>query len=126
MTGCASTVTFKAVDAVTNQPLAGVNTVWRMDSIDFLYITRHHFGPTNLPPSTENGVVVVNGPHKYAASRFIFSRDGYAPVYGIYYNDSMACAEHIYPALIGGFNITAPVSYVSPTNGVIVVRMSPQ
>jgi hypothetical protein len=134
LTGCASTVVFKAVDAATSQPLAEVRTIWRMDSRDYLDITTYHFGPTNLPPSMEDGIIVVGGIYKGKASRFIFSRDCYAPVYGIYYEDSMARADHIYPDIFKppfdehtwGFNIKAPVSYITPTNGVIIVRMSPQ
>jgi hypothetical protein len=134
LTGCASTVVFKAVDIATSQPLAGVNTVWRMDSHDYLDITTYHFGPTNLPTSKEDGIIVVGGIYKGKASRFIFSRDGYAPVYGIYYDDSMVRADHIYPDVFKppfdehtwGFNIKAPVSYIKATNGVIIVQMSPQ
>jgi len=133
--GCAHTIHFKAVDAATGHPLAGVVTSWRQDSYDLL-LGAYHFGPTNLPPSREDGVIVVDGIYKKKVSKFIFSRSGYATVYGGYYmggiftrysGDSFSRADHT-NSVSGwsGFILEEPLTSVSPTNGFIVVRMSSQ
>jgi hypothetical protein len=128
------TIAFKTIDAATGQPLAGVSTVWRMDSYTFLGNSTFHYGQTNVPPSGEDGVIVIDGIYKSKTSKFIFSRTGYATVYGIYLDGSLDRAEHIntndnrYPFTEQnfGFMVSAPVSHVWPTNGVYVIRMIQQ
>ena len=69
--------------------------------------------------------------HKRKTSKFIFLRKGYATVYGVYIDGSPDRAEQIsshhydYPfdERNSGFIVTAPVSRVSPTNGVFVIGM---
>ena len=134
--GCAGTTTlaFKTVDSATDRPLAGVNTVWRMDSYDFLGRNTYHRGPANLPLSTDGGMIVVNGLYEKKTSKFVFSRNGYAPVYGVYIRGSLDRADQIsshdyappFDEQNFGFMASAPVSHVSATNGVFVIRMNPK
>jgi len=135
VTGCVSTITLKVVDAATGHPLAGVDTVWRQDSYN-LFFGAYHYGPTNLAPSTEDGVIMVDGIHNGDANEFIFSRNGYGTLYGRYLTGGLFTQYHasiftlanhtnaVYSQTFG-FVLEGPLSNVSPTNGVIVVHMHP-
>lgn len=126
VTGCAQTVRFKLVDAVTAKPLAGVNTTWRQDSHD-LILGSYQYGPTNLPPSSQDGVVVVKGVYKKKTSRLIFSRNGYATVYAGYSRGVLTRAGSLDPRLRDGeFALSGELTLVPPTNGFITIQMSPQ
>jgi hypothetical protein len=126
--GCAHTIKFKAVDAATGQPLAGVVTSWRQDSYDLLLGRAYHYGPTNLTASAEDGIVVVGGIYKRKVSKFILSRNGYATVYGGYHvGGNFTRAEHTNSISTStGFILKEPLISVPLTNGSIVVQMHPQ
>jgi hypothetical protein len=49
-------INIKTVDARTSRPLAGVSTRWMEERQDLILGT-HRFGPTNLPPSAQDGVI---------------------------------------------------------------------
>jgi hypothetical protein len=121
--GCARTVQFKAVDEATGRPLAGVDTSWRQDSRDSL-LGSYHYGPANLPPSKEDGVIVVDGIYRRKLNEFIFSRDGYATVYGIYSRGIFGRADRTNSvSVLRGFIPDGPLTNVPPTNGFIAVQM---
>jgi hypothetical protein len=124
LTGCAHTITFKVVDAASGRPVSGVAANWRQDSADLLLGT-YHFGPTNLPPSGEDGVVVVRGIYRGKQNRFIFSKSEYATVYGIYSMGRRFSESNQTNSIAGwdGFILEEPLTGITPTNGVIVIRM---
>jgi len=120
--GCARSIQFKAVDETTGQPLAGVATTWRQDSRDL--VGRYHSGPTDLPISKEDGMIAVDGVYRRKLSEFIFSRDGYAPVYGIYSRGIFGRADQTNSAPTSrGFIPEGTLTNVPPTNGLIAVVM---
>src|SRR5207302_9601841 len=90
---CARTLRIKTVDAATGQPLAGVSTSWRQDYNG--YFRLEHEGPTNLPPSWQDGIIRIEGVHRYWGSRFIFSCPGYSNVYGFYSVGRLGLAESV-------------------------------
>ena len=126
-TGCTTTLHFKTVDAHTGQPIAGVSTTYQ-DHVYDLLLGSFHFGPTNLPPSTGDGVVVVHGVHKRRVSTFDFSRPGYQSV-------EYAYAGGRFGRENGTNSIVTPSGEVyklhrwmdvPPTNGWFVVKMDSQ
>jgi hypothetical protein len=130
--GCAHprTIYFKTVNMATGQPLAGVNATWAQDSYD-LVLGVYRYGPTNLPPSSDDGIIVVNGVRKNKGCKFIFSKNGYAKVYGFYRTgDTFARAEHIDTTILDPkwdcFIFEGPMTEIFPTNGLIVIQMKPQ
>jgi hypothetical protein len=124
--GCTHTVQFRTVDATTGQPLAGVIASWRQDSHD-LVLGSYHYGPTNLPPSSAQGAITVGGIYPKKASRFIFSKSGYLTVYGIYGSDELTRANSLSQVdRDGEFILTGDLNLVLPTNGFIIIQMSPR
>jgi hypothetical protein len=122
-TGCARTIQFKAVDAATGQPLPGVATSWSQDS-NHGWLGEYHFGPTNLPPSKEDGIIIIDGIHRTKLNEFIFSRNGYAPVYGVDSHSIFGRADRTNSVSVPhGFVPDGPLDNVRPTNGFIIVQM---
>jgi hypothetical protein len=124
VTGCVHTVRLKAVDATTGQPLQGVRTVWRQDVADLLIGVRHR-GPESLPASKDDGIIMVNTVREHWNNSFLFTRSGFATLYGVYGSHPVALAEHTnaitYPWR--PFDLQDPTILVRPTNGFIVLRM---
>jgi hypothetical protein len=123
--GCAQTLCIKTVDAASGQPLAGVSAVWREDSsYELLTGQRHQAGPTNLV-SSEDGTITVGGMHKKWVSRFVFSRTGYATLYGIYGPEGLTLAERIKPSPLpqDRFILEEPQIFIGPSNGCVLVKM---
>jgi hypothetical protein len=84
LAGCANqSIRIKAVDASTRKPLAGVTTEWR-EHRHQMFRPVTHFGPTNLPPSDQDGLIEVRSFHRNWLSAFVFSSPGYSTVYGTY------------------------------------------
>ncbi len=81
--GCTHTLCFRAVDAATKEPLAGVTTEWRQDR-DAMFAKSLSSGPSNLPPSGDDGVIKIAGLHKNWSTRFTLKCTGYSNVYGDY------------------------------------------
>ena len=123
--GCAQTICLRVVDFKNNQPLSGVSILWREDSAyNLLTERRHSAGPTNFV-SGEDGVITVGGIHKKWVSRFVFSRDGYATLYGTYTPEKLALAERIKPAPLpqDRFILEEPRVVVGPSNGCFLFKM---
>jgi hypothetical protein len=119
------TIHFKAVDEATGRPLAGVNTSWKQDSNDFSSVQFGH-DSTNLPPSMEDGEIEVDGLYEDQINRFIFSRNGYATVYGTSEigGDDLIRSDHTNSySDWSGFILEEPLTSVKPSNGFIVVQM---
>ncbi len=54
-----------------------------------------HEGPTNLPPSSQDGIIDVGRVHRNWQITFIFSRAGYSSVYGVYGVGKLALATNV-------------------------------
>ena len=127
LAGCAHTmsahtISIKAVDSATSQPLAGVSTWWRQDYKDLL-LGSSHYGPTNLPPSQENGVINIRGLHPTWSSRFIFSCCGYSNVYAICSGDTLTLADQITSLPGDQFILEGPLTSITPSNGCFIIPM---
>jgi hypothetical protein len=122
--GCAKTISIniKTIDAKTGKPLAGVSTSWMEEHQD-LILGSHRFGPTNLPPSNQDGVIRVDKLNTHMGSRFIFSCPGYAPVYALYCDGSMALAGRVSFLPRNEFVLEGNLVSVGPTNGYFLVQM---
>jgi hypothetical protein len=119
--GPAQDVKIRVVDAQTGHPLAGVNANWQQH----VYSPRfgeYHFGPTNLPPSGNNGIILVPGIRSNCANRLILARDGYATVYAGYWEGALAYGEN-HSTLDGVEMLEQPLSLTRQTNGFISVPM---
>src|SRR4051812_35552435 len=81
VTGCSHTLRFQAVDATTRQSLPGVSTTWHEHAYNLLTGSSHETGPTNLPPSAADGIIVISNVHKEWANRIVFSKADYHTVY---------------------------------------------
>ena len=93
--GCArNIICFKTIDATTGAPLAGVSVRWRQDRHDIIR-GLDSYGPTNLPPSREDGAVTVVELRPFWTSRFIYTCPGYSNVYGIYNRGALGLAERV-------------------------------
>jgi hypothetical protein len=124
MVGCAHTMRVKVIDAETGQPVAGVEVCWRQDYQDLL-LGSHHYGPTNLPSSTTDGLITLDGLHPKDVSRFIFSHPGYRTVYGIYSGGALTLAEATNAAVPPElFILKGKLITVEPNKGVCVVQMA--
>ena len=80
VTGCAQTLFVKTIDASTGRPLASVTTSWQQAYHGILHYG--HEGPTNLPPSGQDGLVNVGELHRNWSGSLIFTCSGYSNVYG--------------------------------------------
>ena len=123
-TGCTTTLRFKTVDAHTGQPIAGVTTIYE-DHVYDLLMGSFHFGPTNLPASTADGVVVVRGVHKRRVSTFDFSRPGYSSAQYAYAGGRFGRHDgtNSIATTSGEVYMLAHWVDVPPTNGWFVIRM---
>jgi hypothetical protein len=124
--GCTHTIRLEVVDATSGQPLAGVSTLWREDSAyNLLTGSRLQMAPTNLPASSGSGIITINGVHKNWFSRFVFDRDGYTTIYGIYSQDTLEFAQRIKPSPLPQerFILEDPRSYSPFTNGCFLIPL---
>ena len=125
VTGCARTICLRVVDSNTSQLLSGVSVRWREDAAyNLLTGRRYSTGPTNFG-SGDDGVITVGGIHKKWVSRFVFSRDGYATLYGTYTREKLELAERIKPDPLpqDRFILEEPRVVVGPSNGCFLVKM---
>src|SRR5690349_7267506 len=81
-TGCAHALCVKIVDASTGKPLVGVSTSWQQYYHRYYHSGRE--GPTNLPPSGEDGVITFGKLHQGWTSYFVLACPGYSNVYGCF------------------------------------------
>lgn len=111
---------------MSGQSLTGVETTWRQDRYDLL-LGVSHTGPTNLPPSGEDGVITVPGLHETWASCFVFSRPGYATAYGAYCRGALSLAGRINSLHTDtGFILEGPLAVSRATDGLVPVPMKRQ
>src|SRR5439155_21861300 len=83
-----------------------------------------HYGPTNLPPSGDDGTIAVLGLHPKRVSKFTFRRSGYTTVYAAYSRGMLTLAESTNPAVPAPlFVFQGPVSAAAKTNNVFIVDM---
>lgn len=124
LAGCADTVRLKAVDVASGRPLQGVTVVWRQDAVDLLFGVRHR-GPRTLPPSKEDGIITVRGVRHAWTTSFVFTRDEFATLYGVYSPNSLALARRTNSAAYAWRPIAlqGPTVYVQSTNGFFTVQM---
>jgi hypothetical protein len=116
-------VRLQAVDSVRREPLAGVETTWRQDKAALPFGV-YHAGPTNLPPSGSDGIIELAGVRESWRSSLVFSKAGYATVYGSYGDSELTLAPATNAvATYGPFIIKGPFSVVRPTNGFFIVTM---
>lgn len=92
--GCAHKICLRAIDASTHQPLEGVSVQWVQAKHQTFQRLKKE-GPTNLPASGPDGMVKVDGLHRWWSSDFTFSRPGYSNVYGIYGSGNLTVSEHM-------------------------------
>jgi hypothetical protein len=125
--GCTTSLRFKTVDAKTGQPIAGVTTTYEDHAYDLL-LGSFHFGPTNLPPSTDDGVVVVRGVHKKRVSTFDFSRQGYRSVQYAYAGGRFGWHDGTNSIVTKSGEVYKLAHWVDvlPTNGWFVIQMDAQ
>jgi hypothetical protein len=100
---------------------------WRQDSAyNLLTGKRHEAGPTNLPPSTVDGYIIVNGAKRSWFSRFILSSGGYATTYGIYHEGKLELSQRIRPPPLpqDRFVLDYPIVNSGISNGYFLVPMS--
>ena len=122
--GCAHTLRIRLVDAGSEQPLAGVETSWREDKIDLL-LGAYHNGPTNLQPSTGEGIVTVGKVHPRWVGRFEFTAPGYTQRYGMYSRGGLALGTKTNANIRGErFVLEGPVTTAASSNGTFTVPMS--
>src|SRR2546421_3140493 len=123
--GCAHTISLKFVDSKTHEPLAGVSTRWLQARVQ-MFQTLKQEGPTNLPPSGDNGTITIKGLRHWWESEFIFTCTGYSNVYG-FYDTSMRLAPRIQPLPMIGvpdyFLLPGDVTMASKSNGVFLIEM---
>ena len=122
--GCSHTLRFKTVDATTEKPLAGVALKWEDRQKDLIFGTAH-FGPTNLPPSGDDGLIVVVGVHKKRVTAFDFTKPGYVGVSCFYSGGSLARVDGTNSiANPSGTPYEVPrMVEILPTNDLMIIRM---
>jgi hypothetical protein len=85
---------------------------------------KHHWtGPTNLPPSSEDGSVTIHGVHGWANS-LIFSHPGYVTLYGNYNDSKLWLGEELDVITTNATLIKAPVVEAQNTNGYYLIPMA--
>jgi hypothetical protein len=129
--GCAQTQTvrLRVVDGTTSKPMSGVSAQWREDSAyNMLTGHRHQTGPTQLPLSNEEGVILVRGVHNEWVSRFVVWHPGYATNYGIYSPDKLELAQRIKPSPLpqDRFILDDARYSVGPSNGYFEIPLQKQ
>ena len=124
--GCAHSIRLKTVDAATHEPLEGVTVQW-VQAKHQMFQQLKQEGPTNLPPSGSDGVVKVDGLHRWWSSDFTFSRPGYSNVYGGFGSGKLVLSErmqHFPPGqLQDQFWLTGPMTVAEKSNGCFLVEM---
>lgn len=124
--GCAHDICFKTVDATTGAPLPGTSGSWRQDRHDIV-LGLASYGPTNLPPSGQDGVIHVHGLRRNWTSRFVFTHPGYSNVYGIYSRGGLGLDERVWDAgegrFTGQFTLEGKLATASLSNGCFVVPL---
>ena len=127
LAGCANqSICIKAVDASTQKPLAGVTTEWR-EHRHQMFRPLTHYGPTNLPPSGQDGLIEVRGLHQNWLSTFVFSCPGRSNVYGRYSEGVLNVGKNVvyYPPgeLDGEFRFSGDAETAIKTNGCFVIAI---
>ena len=123
--GCAHNICLKTVDATTGAPLAGTSVSWRQDRHDIV-LGLASYGPTNLPPSGQDGVVEAVGLQRNWVSSFVFTHPGYSNVYGIYSGGKLGLAERVSGLegrFKGQFILEGKLATASLSNGCFVVPL---
>jgi hypothetical protein len=124
---------FRAVDATTREPLSGVNAMWTQVGYGMFQQTKQE-GPTNLPPSGQNGIIIVQGLRAPVSglhnwhSYFIFSCSGFSNVYGTYEGPPLGLGERkrnfdLHGALKDAFFLEGHLTSIFPSNGCFLVPM---
>ena len=128
MAGCASTSTlhFRTVDARTGEPIAGVTTTYSNYVYDMVFGGYYHFGPTNLPPSNGNGVIIVQGVPKYRVNVFDLSCLGYQNLQCVYSAGTFCWEDgtNRFVANDGEVFLSRRCLTIPPTNGWFVIRLN--
>jgi hypothetical protein len=125
--GCARTLCVKVVDASSGRPLSGVSASWQQYYHGYFHTG--HEGPTNLPPSGDDGLIRVGELHRNWSSYFIFSCPGYSTVYGEFTpsRGQMIVADEIkyFPPgrFAGEFYLKGNMTSTSQSNGCFVVPL---
>jgi len=126
LVGCAHTIRIKIVDATTREPLEGVSTRW-LQARHQMFQQLKQEGPTNLPPSRQDGTIVVGGLHTWWSSDLIFSCPGYSNVYGQYGSGILCLARRMryFPPgpLQEQFILEGGVRVAEKSSGCFVVEM---
>ena len=124
--GCAGTLCVKLVDASNGRPLAGVSTSWQQYYHGYFHLKRE--GPTNLPPTVQDGLITVGDLHRNWSSSFIFACPGYSNVYGeLTSKGKLILADKVeyYPSekFAGQFYLKEGLVPASQSNGCFVVPL---
>lgn len=127
LVGCAHTICIKVVDADTKKPLAGVSTWW-LQCRQQMFAPIKHEGPTNLPPSGNDGIIKLTRVHRWWVNELAFSCPGYSNVYGICYlrgEMSLGNAKSDFPGdfLEPEFFLQGTVTGASRSDGCYTVPM---
>ena len=84
-------------------------------------------GPTNLPPSGPDGIVKVDGLHRWWSSDFTFSRPDYSNVYGTYGSGNLTVSEQMrrFPSgpLQDQFWLDGHLTVAAKSNGCFLLQM---
>lgn len=127
MAGCTSTSTLhlRTVDAKTGEPIVGVSTTYSNYVYDLLW-GYYHFGPTNLPPSNTNGVIIVHRVPKYRVNVFDLSFPGYQNLECVY-SAGKFCWEDGTNRIVandGEVFLSRRCLEIPPTNGWFVIQLN--
>jgi hypothetical protein len=128
LAGCTHTLRLRAVDAATKEPLSGVNTRWTQVRYG-MFIRAKQEGPTNLPASGQDGMIVVGGLHSSWLNwhnYFAFSCSGFSNVYGIYEGPPLGLGERIFKLdgeLKDAFILEGNLTSIFQSNGCYVIPM---
>jgi|ERR1035437_6737670 hypothetical protein len=121
--GCAQTLQVAVVDARTGRPLSGVSTTWHEHRYNLLTGHLHETGPTNLPPSGDNGVIKISAVHRDWANRLVLARSGFRTVYGGYTGGQLWLSETVRWFPGGVSQMVEPVTEAASTNGCFLAPM---
>jgi hypothetical protein len=108
LAGCTKTLHFAVRDAATGSPLPGVTTSWHEHRLNPLTGYSHETGPTNLPPSGDDGLVTISGVHEHWSNRFSFSCSGYRTIYGRYHSGIVRISDRLLSFPRGTSQLDAP------------------
>lgn len=122
VTGCAHTLCIKVIDATNGKSVVGVSTLWHEHVYDLL-TGRHQTGPTNLPPSSDLGLITIPNVHKHWANTLVFSKPGYRTVYGNYIDSKVWLSIRMHTFSDNENVLDDPMTQAALTNGCFVVPM---